>query len=81
MVAKELNFWFPCLITADPRNINVGFPFKAGHIKGLTVRPQLVEGWAGAVLIVRQGSLERSRRVYQEGFHVLQLRFLKERSF
>jgi hypothetical protein len=37
----------------------LGFPFKAGHIKGLTVCPELAEGWTVKPIMVRQAHHER----------------------
>jgi len=36
-----------------------GFPLKAGQTQGLTVRPELVEGWTVKPFMVRQAHHER----------------------
>ena len=47
------------------------FPFKPGQVRGLTVRPEPVEGWTVKPFMVRQGSPERSRRTHHERLNLI----------
>ena len=52
-----------------------GFQLKLGHALGLTVRPELVEGWAVKPFMVRQGSPEQRRRARHERLNRIRSRF------